>query len=263
MDDDSAPNGQLHGKVAIVTGGGRGLGEAICHEFARQGAVVGVLDIDGSAAAEVTSEIDELGGQAFALEADVADYQRVTEAAGKALQESGTVDILVNCAGTNHFSMPNEYSMEQWQRLLSVNLTGQWHCCQAVMPGMMKKRSGKILNIGSAASMLAIPKAAPYSIAKHGVVGLTRALAVDLGPYNINVNCICPATVVTPLLKEATNQAFIDGMIKSIPMGRLGERSDIAQAALFLASSASDWITGVVLPVDGGLNCCVRAHHFE
>ena len=170
----------------------------------------------------MAQDIRDAGGEAFALQADVADSRSLGEAADRALQKRGTVAILVNCAGTNHFSMPTEYTAEQWERLLAVNLAGQWHCCQAVMPEMMKKRGGKILNIGSAAAILAIPKAAPYIIAKHGVVGLTRALAVDLGPYNINVNCICPATVVTPLLKEATNQAFVEGMIKNIPMGRLG-----------------------------------------
>ena len=231
MDSHSVSGGQLRDKVPSSQAGTR-FGEAICHEFARQGAVVGILDINGAGAAEVAEGIDGFGGSAFALEADVADYQKVAEATGRTLQERGTVDILVNCAGTNHFSLPNEYTTEDWERLLSVNLSGQWHCCRAVMPEMMKRRSGKILNIGFGGFCAGYSQAAPYSIAKHGVVGLTRALAVDLGPYNINVNCLCPATVDTPLLREATNQAFVDGMIKSIPMGRLGERSDIAQAAL-------------------------------
>jgi len=263
MNGKSTSGGQLNGKVAIVTGGASGLGRGMGLEFARQGAAIAILDIDGSGAAKAVGEIEALGSRAMAHEADVTDYERVTEAVTSTVDQLGSADILVNCAGLNRFAVPHEYPVEEFERLLSINLGGQWNCCHAVMPEMMKQRSGKIINIGSAAAVLAIPKAAPYSIAKHGVIGLTRALAVDLGPHNINVNCICPATVVTPLLKQATNQAFVEGMINAIPMGRLGEISDIAQAALFLASSASDWITGVVLPVDGGLTCCIRAHHYE
>jgi NAD(P)-dependent dehydrogenase (short-subunit alcohol dehydrogenase family) len=128
---------------------------------------------------------------------------------------------------------------------------------------MIKKRSGKIINVGSAAAILAIPQALPYVVAKHAIVGLTRALAVDLGPYNINVNCICPGPVQTPLLDQATTASFRAEITKTIPLNRLGKPSDLANAAVFLASSLSDWITGVVLPVDGGLVCCVRARHWE
>ena len=263
MGDRRTSSGQLEGKHAVVTGGASGIGRGISLEFARQGAAIAILDVNGAGAAAVVEEIEEIGGEAIVLEVDVVDSAAVKEEVGRASQRFGTVDILVNCAGLNRFSLPNEYPVEEWESLLAVNLGGQWNCCQAVMPDMMEKRSGKIVNMGSAAGMLAIPRAAPYSIAKHGVIGLTRALAVDLGPYNINVNCICPATVVTPLLKKVTSPAFAEGMIKSIPLGRLGEISEIAQAALFLASSASSWITGVVLPVDGGLTCCIRAHHYE
>ena len=254
---------QLVDKVAIVTGGASGIGEGICMEFAAQGAAVGIADIDNQAARQVVERIEESGRKGLALEVDVCDREAVRAVVDKMLREFGTVDILVNCAGWNTFQFAWEYSPEDWEKLRSVNLDGPWHFCQAVMPEMIKKKSGKIINIGSAAGVRGIPKATPYSTAKHGIIGLTRAIAVDLAPYNINVNCICPATIDTPLLRQATKPAFIEGMIRSFPMGRLGKVADVAKAALFLASSDSDWITGVVLPVDGGLTCCIRAHHFE
>ena len=263
MEDESSSSSQLQDKVAIVTGGASGIGEGICMEFARQGAALIVMDIDGPGGIRVAKAIVQLNGEAIASRTDITDFEPLKAEIEKIMQQFGTVDILVNCAGWNHFVPPDAYSMELWEKIRSTNLDGTWNTCHAVMPEMMRKRSGKIINIGSAAAVRAIPQAASYSIAKHGVVGLTRALSVDLGPYNINVNCICPATIETPLLAEATSPAFKEGMLRSIPMGRLGKLSDVAKAALFLASQDSSWITGVVLPVDGGLTACIRAHHFE
>lgn len=263
MADRLSSDGQLQDKVAIVTGGASGIGEGICMEFTRQGAALAVMDIDGAGGTRVARTIEQLDGEAIVSETDVTDGEAVKAEVEKIVQRLGTVDILVNCAGWNHFVPPEDYTMELWRKIRSINLDGMWNTCHAVMPEMMGKRSGKIINIGSAAAVRAIPHAASYSIAKHGVVGLTRALSVDLGAHNINVNCICPATIETPLLAEATSAAFKEGMLKSIPMGRLGKLSDVAKAALFLASPDSSWITGVVLPVDGGLTACIRAHHFE
>ena len=263
MGDHTTNGGKLEGMVAIVTGGASGIGRAICHEFAEQGATIVILDFDAEGGQEAATEIDATYGNAIAARADVTDFAQVREVAEKTARDYGTVDILVNCAGWHKFAKAQDYTIEDWQKIRSINLDGQWNCCQSVMPYMIKQNRGKIINIGSAAAILAIPKAAPYSIAKHAVVGLTRALAVDLASYNINVNCICPAAIDTPLLRKETKPAFIDGMVNSIPMGRIGKLSDISKAALFLASGDSDWITGVILPVDGGLTCCIRAHHYE
>jgi len=263
MPADPSHSGLLSNMVAVVTGGASGIGEAICRAYAAQGATVAVADINGFGARSVVQSIEASGGQAIALEVDVCDTQQVAEAVAGAIKQLGAVDILVNCAGFNTFAAPEEVTTEQWVKLRSVNLDGTWHMCQAVMQTMMAKGGGRIINIASAAGMLGIPKAIPYTVAKHGVVGLTRALAVDLGPYNVNVNCICPATVETPLARAALTQVFFDEMTKRIPLRRLGKPSDIADAALFLASSASSWITGVILPVDGGLTCCLRAQHYE
>ena len=253
----------LQGQVAIVTGGASGIGEGICHAFASNGIRVGIADVDGAKAAEAVEGIRGGGGQAIAAEVDVADNPAVQAAVQRVIKEFGTVNILVNCAGINTFAAPHEIPFEDWDRLMRVNLYGPWNFCRAVIPEMMKNGRGKIINIASAAGLLGIPKASPYSTSKHGMVGLTKSLAVDLGPHDVNVNCICPSTIETPLLARATKPAFAEGMRNRIPMGRLGKLSDIANAALFLASWASDWITGAILPVDGGLTCCVRAHHFE
>ena len=254
---------QLENKVAIVTGGASGIGEAICLEFALQGAMICIADINLEKAKTVIRKIEEFGGEVLASEVDISDYKSVIRTVTKTLERFGSIDILVNCAGWHQFLPVEEYSEGMWEKIRSINLDGPWNFCKAVMPELIKKRSGKIINIGSAAGILSIPKAAPYTIAKHGVIGLTRALAVDLAPYQINVNCICPSTIDTPLLREATKPEFIKGMLERIPLGRLGKLSDVSKSALFLASPDSDWITGVVLPVDGGLTCCIRAHHYE
>ena len=193
---------------------------------------------------------------------DIRDPERVTETVAQTVAQFGTVDILVNCAGWNMFQAVEEVTAEEWEKIRSVNLDGSWFFSQAVAPEMKKKRSGKIINVGSAAGILAIPKAAPYSIAKHAVVGLTRAFAVELGPHNITVNCVCPTSVDTPLLRESTTPAFRADITRRIPLRRLGKVSDMAKACLFLASADADFISGVILPVDGGLTCCLRAHHY-
>lgn len=202
----------LENKTAIVTGGASGIGAAICLEFAAQGAQIAIADINDRQAEDVAQSIQIQGGQAIFQKVDVCDHKAVTETVATIMERLGTIDILVNCAGFNSFSAPTDVTAEQWAKLLAINLDGPWNFCRAVMPELMKKRSGKIINIGSAAGVLGIPKAIPYSVAKHGVVGLTRALAVDLGPYNINVNCICPATVQTPLAEATLNPVFFAEM---------------------------------------------------
>ena len=255
--------GLLNNKVAIVTGGASGIGEGICLEFASQGALVAVADINGRRAESLVKRMEELGTRAVALAVDVCDPEQISKAVTKTTEKLGTIDILVNCAGWNNLKPAYEYTIEEWEKIRSINLDGPWHFCQAVIPEMMKKKSGKIVNIGSGSSLRAIPHAAAYVAAKHGLAGLTKALAVDLGPYHINVNCICPASVNTPLLQSSTTPAFQQAMAKRLPLGKIGEVCDIAKATLFLASQDSNWITGVILPVDGGLMSCSYAQHVK
>ena len=253
----------LENKIAIVTGGASGIGEEICLQFAEQGARVAIVDVNEEGARAVLNKIEARGAKACHVHVDVCDGHKVQDSVMKVIDLFGTVEILVNCAGFNQFVGVDKITPELWEKVRSINLEGAWNLCRAVMDLMIKKKSGKIINVGSAAAVLAIPNALPYVVAKHAIVGLTRALAVDLGPYNINVNCICPGPVQTPLLDQATTANFRAEITKTIPLNRLGKPSDLANAAVFLASSLSDWITGVVLPVDGGLVCCVRARHWE
>src|SRR5262249_45553347 len=146
-----------------------------------------IADIDSARADQVVGQLTAAGTGALAVSADVTDFDRAQAATASALDQFGTIDILVNCAGWNQFRSVENYTLDYWQKIRAVNLDGQWNFCTAVMPTMMKQRSGKIINISSAAGYLGVPNAAPYSTSKLGVIGLTRALAVDLGPHNINV----------------------------------------------------------------------------
>jgi NAD(P)-dependent dehydrogenase (short-subunit alcohol dehydrogenase family) len=257
------PAARLRNAVAVVTGGASGIGYGIATEFAREGAAVAILDLNYDAAKQTTRDIEKDGGKAMAVAADVTSQEQVDRAIGEVIDQLGPPSILANVAGLNQFASVEQLPPGLWDKITSINMDGPFHCVHAVIPGMIEKRAGKIVSITSAAGVRAIPKAVPYSAAKHGLVGLTRALALDLAPFGINVNCIAPSTVQTPLVKQAVNSVFLEKMLQTIPLGRFGTPRDIARAAVFLCSSDADWITGVVLPVDGGLTAGIRAHHFE
>jgi NAD(P)-dependent dehydrogenase (short-subunit alcohol dehydrogenase family) len=255
--------GQLARRVAIVTGAGSGLGQEISREFARHGASVACVDINADGAQATASKINSEGGTAREMQVDITKKPEVQECVQAVISEFHRIDILVNCAGISFFIDPTELTPEQWDHTFAVNLDGAWQFCQAVMPVMKANHYGKIVNIASAAGLMGMPKAPHYVASKHGLIGLTRALAADLGPYGINVNAICPGATLTPMQTRSVSDVFREESLKRYPLGRLGQPGDIANAALFLASGAADWITGVALPVDGGLLCCIRAHHWE
>ena len=266
MQSESSSRDEFHGKVAIVTGGGGGIGGETCLQFAARGARVVIADRDIEHAGEVVRKIEDLRGEAVAIGVEITDRSDVERCVSKVIGELGTVDILVNCAGWSQLSMPEEYSTELAEKLISINLTGTWNFCQAVVPEMKRKRYGKIVTFGSGAGLLGMPKHVVYSAAKAGVIGLTRALAVDMGPYNVSVNCICPGTTKTSMVVSTAQSGgmdegnrYFDLVVDQIPMARVGQPADLAKAVLFLSSSGSDWITGVILPVDGGQSCCLRA----
>ncbi len=248
---------KINGKVAVVTGAGRGIGRQIALTLAEQGVKVVVADIVKESADKVAKEIVLLGSEALPFELDVSNSQQVQEMADAALKKFGGVDILVNNAGIspkrNGQKVPIiEMDIREWEKVVDINLHGTFYCSQAFAKIMVKQNYGKIINMSSQAgrSYSAIP-AAHYLTTKAGVIGLTRALAGELAPFGINVNAIAPGRIETEMIKDVGAEVNKEYM-KKIPVGRLGQPRDIAEAILYLASDNASFITGVTLDVNGG-----------
>jgi 3-oxoacyl-[acyl-carrier protein] reductase len=256
---------ELTGRIALVTGAGSGIGRAIAIRFAKEGARVIVNDMDGRAAEKTVQEIETHGGQAYPLQANVSMKEEVHAMVAKGAARFGTINILVNNAGTGGASIiTKDMPPEAWESTVSVNLNGPFYCCQAVVPGMMEQGGGKIVNIASlAASRMSKLGGADYTASKYGLVGLSHHLAFELAAYKINVNTVCPGATLTPLVVSKTTEQFRDTISKQIPLGRWVAPDDIAEAVLFLASDRSSMITGVVLGVDGGQLLGIAADYQE
>ena len=256
---------ELTGKIALVTGAGSGIGRAVAIRFAREGARVIVNDMDGPAAERTVKEIEALGGQAYPLQANVSRKEEVRAMVAKGTARFGTINILVNNAGTGGASIiTQDMPPEAWESTVSVNLNGAFYCCQAVIPGMIENGRGKIVNIASlAASRMSKLGGADYTASKYGLVGFSHHLAFELAVHKINVNTICPGATLTPLVMSKTTEQFRDTISKQIPLGRWVAPEDIADAALFLSSDRSAMITGVVLGVDGGQLLGIAADYPE
>jgi len=245
---------RFNGKVAIVTGGGRGIGCGICLRLATEGASVVVADLDLGEARKVVEEIESSGGQALAALADVTRAADIHHMVDETIKRFGTIDILVNNAGVAIFSPFLETSEEIWDRTINTNLKGTFLCTQAVARVMIERgRGGKIVNIASTASEVAVKGLAHYNASKGGVRLLTKAMALELAPYKINVNAVAPGTTETRLVIDwLADPAFKAEHLKQIPLGRIGQPKDIAAAVAFFASEEAGWITGQTLYVDGG-----------
>jgi NAD(P)-dependent dehydrogenase (short-subunit alcohol dehydrogenase family) len=244
---------RLKDKVAIVTGAGMGIGRAIAETFAREGAWVVVADMNEEAERETVERIRAEGGAACFVRTDVARSENAQHMVAVALETYGRLDILVNSAGIYTRGDVVSTSLEAWDRLLSVNLTGVFLCCRAAIPAMKQAGGGAIVNISSSVGwQYAAPGIAAYAASKFGVTGLTKAMACDHLPDNIRVNCICPGPTDTPLLRASRPPDQLQAFIEAQPIGRLGTPDEIAAAALFLASEEASFVTGVALPVDGG-----------
>jgi meso-butanediol dehydrogenase / (S,S)-butanediol dehydrogenase / diacetyl reductase len=244
---------RLDDNAAIVTGGGSGIGRAIARRFAAEGASVLVADLVGERADEVASEIGSDGG-ARGLQADVtaaADVERMVE---EAWQAFGQVDVLVNNAGAGTGDDLLEIDEATWDGEVALNLKAAFLCSKAVLPGMIERGSGVIVNIASVNGMAFFANEA-YSAAKAGMINLTRSIAVRYGQHGVRANAIAPGTIRTPLWQERIEKepAIFERLLKWYPLGRVGEPEDVAAAAVFLASDDAAWITGEVLRVDGGL----------
>lgn len=252
----------LKDKVAIVTGGNKGIGKAISIAFAKKGAsvVIGARDIKTSQ--EVVREIMKFGNKCFSAKVDVSKSQEVKQMVDFTLEKFGRIDILVNNAGIISASPITQLTEEEWDKLFAVNVKGTFLCCKYVTPIMIKQRKGKIINLSSTAGKRGSIFRTHYSASKFAVIGLTKSLAIELAPYGINVNAVCPGDVQTNMLdKEVQLLAELRNIppdkvrekkISSIPLGRLGKPEEIAELVLFLASSASDYITGEAINIAGG-----------
>jgi NAD(P)-dependent dehydrogenase (short-subunit alcohol dehydrogenase family) len=248
----------LKGKVAIITGASRGLGRCAARALSRAGADVVVTDVLD--VAETMREIQSLRGRATGMRVDVTKQDDVQQMVQKTLQEHGKIDILVNNAGILLMAPAERMTEQDWDRVMAVNLKGQFLCAQEVGKLMIKQKSGKIVNVASSVAVVAFPQALAYNVSKAGVVAMTRTLALEWGKYNIQVNAICPGTFSTPMTASLLNDpSFAEWLDTKIPLARLGharrhgEPEDLSGAVVYLASKASDYVTGHALVIDGGL----------
>ncbi len=243
----------LKGKTALVSGGSRGIGRSICEILAKAGAFVAIdYRVEKNAAEEVLASITEQGGNGSTTQFDVADQIAVEKGVGAILAERGNIDILVNNAGVSRDGLIGRMKENDWDDVLRTNLTGSFHLCRAVSKGMIRRRSGRIINIASAAGEIGNAGQVNYSASKAGLVGFTKALARELAPRNILVNAVSPGIISVGLGEQLTKEQ-LDAIRTHIPLRKSGEPQDVASAVLFLCSGMSDYITGQVIRVNGGL----------
>ena len=245
------------GRTAIVTGGASGIGLAISERLAGDGAAVAIFDRDGAAAGEAAAKIAAAGGSAIGVTVDVTDRSAIDAGVDEVHTRLGPPTILVNNAGLQGFKSFLKISAEEWNKVLEVSLTGTFNCCQAVVPDMLEAGWGRIVNISSSSAQGGQPFMTHYVAAKAGVIGLTKALALELGPKGITVNTIPPAMIDTPMLRDSQDKGFlgnIEDAIARTPVRRMGRPEDIAAACAFLVRDEASYITGQVIGVNGGRN---------
>jgi 3-oxoacyl-[acyl-carrier protein] reductase len=242
----------LSGKVAVVTGGSRGIGRAVAVAFAREGVTVVVCSRNLDSNNETAESIRSEGGSAFAYQVDVTNADSVSALVNGVLEQFGRIDILVNNAGVTADNLLLRMKEDDWDQVIDTNLKGTFNCTKAVARTMIKQHSGKIINVTSVVAMMGNPGQANYCAAKAGIIGFTKSVARELASRNITVNCVAPGFIKTAMT-DAFAEKVKDEMLKIIPLGRLGEPEDVAEVVKFLASPASDYITGEVIRTDGGM----------
>jgi NAD(P)-dependent dehydrogenase (short-subunit alcohol dehydrogenase family) len=244
---------RLEGRVAVVTGGGSGIGVAICKAFATEGSKIIVSDIDAARAEETAGMLRQSGADANAIQADVSSEASAGTLVAETVSRHSCIDILVNNAGARIIKGVTEHTLSDWEQMIAINLTGPFLCARAAIPHMVKQGRGSIINLGSIASFMGRPNRCAYVAAKSGVLGLTRALAADLAGKNVRVNTIAPGMIASPF-----NQSFAESPETGEAwagenlIGRWGQPEDIAGAAVFLASDESSFITGSEIKIEGG-----------
>jgi 2-keto-3-deoxy-L-fuconate dehydrogenase len=251
---------QLTGKLAIVTGGGSGIGAAIATLFARQGAKVAVLDVNETAACRTADTITSSGGQAEGLSCDVTNAARVGEVISRLAAAHPRIDILVNNAGIAHVGTIERTDEADMDRLYAVNVKGVFLCARAVLPIMVAQGGGVMLNMASIASLVGLPERFAYSMSKGAVLTMTRSIAVDYVKQNIRCNCICPARIHTPFVDQFVGRFHAGHEAETLralaayqPVGRMGTAEEVASLALYLCSDEASFVTGQAYPIDGGV----------
>ncbi|WP_078427811.1 SDR family NAD(P)-dependent oxidoreductase [Alkalihalobacterium alkalinitrilicum] len=250
---------KLKDKVAIITGAGSGQGAASARLFASEGAKVVIVEWNEENGKKVEEEISQAGQEALFIKTDISKEEDVVAVVQQVMDKYGGIDILFNNASVG-FSERNKYKMaaiqdtplEDWNNIIGINLNGAYLLCRHILPIMIKQNSGNIINNSSMNGLVGVTGADAYTAAKGGIVSLTRVMAVDNGKHNIRVNCICPGAIDTPMIAEVLEDRNISENFNGNPLGRVGKPEEIATAALFLASDDSSFITGLIMPVDGG-----------
>ncbi|MES2101293.1 MAG: 2-hydroxycyclohexanecarboxyl-CoA dehydrogenase [Pseudomonadota bacterium] len=249
---------RFEGRTVVVTGGGGGIGGATCRRFATEGARVAVFDIDLDAATTVAEAIVAAGGQAAAFACDITDRASVDAAVAAAEARLGPIAVLVNNAGWDVFRAFTKTEPAQWDKLIAINLTGALHMHHAVLPGMVARRAGRIVNIASDAARVGSSGEAVYAACKGGLVAFSKTLAREHARHGITVNVVCPGPTQTALFEDYKQGAgnpekLVEAFTRSIPLGRIGQPDDLPGAILFFASDDAAFVTGQVLSVSGGL----------
>ena len=242
----------LKDKVAIITGSARGIGKSIATLFARQGAKVVISDIADEIGEKTAQEIKELGGEAIYLHCDVSDPEDAERLISSTVESFGRLDILVNNAGITRDSLLVRMKDEDWNRVISINLTGTFNCTRAAAKVMMRQRDGCIINIASVAGIMGNVGQVNYSASKAGVIGITKSAARELAGRGVRVNAIAPGFIMTEMTAKLP-EAERERILEMVPLGKPGTPEDVANVALFLASDAARYITGQVIRVDGGM----------
>jgi len=242
-------------RVAVVTGGGSGVGRAIAEHLARAGHRVAVLDLDAQAASDTAAALASAGARSIGCRVDVADRDAVESAYGRVRSELGPIEILVTSAAVSGFTRFQDITAQEWERTLSVNLTGTFHCIQAAIADMVAAQWGRIVTISSAAGQTASPRQAHYSASKGGVIAMTRTVAAEFARKGITANTVPPFTVDTPMLRGAQDAGHLPSsevLASMVPAGRLGTPDDIGATCAFLCSEGASFITGQVIAPNGG-----------
>ena len=245
---------RLKNKVALVTGGGTGIGRAIALEFAKEGARVAITGRRKDTLSKTVNEIIKKGGKALGIPGDVSNIADVDKMVTETVKKFGKLDILVNCAGILISADLAHHTEKIWDDTIDINLKGSFLTTQRAVPEMLKQGKGKVIHIASIAGQIGFPNSTAYCASKGGIMGMTKAMAMELAPKKINVNCIAPGDVATPLNEHLLSKPkYLKSRVDNTPYGRVGQVQDIAPGAVYLASDESDFANGITLTIDGGL----------